>query len=233
MEVVILNESSDEFKKIKKQWYDRAHKATIETLPALLMELTEKYRHDYGTICHAVSVAAIASAWAVCHSPQGGITGFQAGCIMWDFIREWNYSSNETGLCIIDYDNFIYPQYADQYDKTMSLDTWNAIQEKAKKELSKADAQYTKYLSDLEKYKQDIAAFISKYPDYYERKDYYDPLGMGTGAEWEAEAKKKASGFEFAPQEPYCPVTKTSNVYQHWISIVNGIVPFGYKAEGE
>ena len=228
-----LSESSDEFKAIKEEWLKKAKKATIETLPAFLKELTEEYSHDYGTICHAVAIGAIAAAWAVDHSPTGGITGFQAGCIMWEFIRHWNFSSNKTGLRIIDYDNFLYPQYEDSYQKTISKDTWKAIQDAAKAEILNANEEYAKYLQDLEQYKKDIAAFVEKYPDYYERRKHYDPLGMGNGKQWKAEEEKKASGFEFAPQEPYCPVRNGSPVFRHWLSIVNGMVPFGYIVSDE
>ena len=226
-----LHEGNDEFKAIKEEWLKGAHSATIDTLPAFLRDLTENYSHDYGTICHVIAIAAIAAAWAVDHSPQGGITGFQAGCIMWEFIRNWNYSSNKTGLRLIDYDNFLYPQYEDRYQKTISKDTWEAIQKEAKANLLRANGEYAEYLQKVEQYKEDIAAFVEKYPDYYERREYYDPLGMGNAAQWEAEEKKRVSGFEFAPQEPFCPVHDDSPVYHHWLSIVNGEVPFGYSIE--
>lgn len=232
MERIALSEGSEQFQAIKKEWQEKAKKCTVETLPAFLVELTEKYQHDYGTICHAIAIAAIAAAWAVDHSPPGGITGFQAGAIMWQFIREWNCSSNKTGLRLVDYDNFLYPQYAGKFQKVLSKDVWENIQKEALAKIEEADKNYGEYLENLKQYKEDIAAFIAKYPDYNERREHYDPLGMGTGEQWEAEEKKKASGFEFAPQEPYCPVNNTSTVYRHWKSICNGMVPFGYVVEG-
>src|SRR5690349_20327046 len=62
-----------------KQWYVDAHapEMTLETLPEFLRHLTEDYHHDYGTICHALAAGAIATAYAMDRSPQGGITGFQ------------------------------------------------------------------------------------------------------------------------------------------------------------
>jgi hypothetical protein len=228
---IALSEGTEEFKAIKVEWQAKAKAATIETLPAFLTELTEKYQHDYGTICHAVAIAAVAAAWSVDHSPTGGITGFQAGCIMWQFIREWNCSSNKTGMRLLDYDNFLYPQYADKFRKVLSADTWEAIQKEAQAHIEKADKEYGEYLEAVKQYKDDITAFMAKHPDYYERREHYDPLGMGNGEQWEAEEKKKASGFEFAPQEPYCPVNSSSPVYRHWKSILMGKVPFGYTVE--
>lgn len=216
---------------LQKEWYEDAQKVSADTLPDFIRHLTEDYSHDYGTICHAVAAAAVAAGSAVNHSQCGGITGFQAGAVMWEFIRAWNYSYNKTGLRLIDYDNFLYPQYADKFEKTLSPDTWAALQNEAAARIAEADADYRTYLNALETYKLAIADFVGRYPDYYENREHYDPLGMGTGEQWKAEYKKKASGFEFAPQEPYCPVTSDSPVYRHWASIVEGNVPFGYSVE--
>lgn len=226
-----LKETSNDFIVLKNEWLIKARKMTLEELPAFLKDLTEQYEHDYGTICHAVAIAAIATAWAVDRSPQGGITGFQAGCIMWEFIREWNFSSNKTGLKIVDYDNFLYPQYSDLFDKTIPESVWEVIKKEAQANILKADREYVKYLNEVEQYKKDIAEFVIKYPDYYERKKFYDPLGYGTGIEWEEEKKKKESGFEFAPQCPLEPINKNSAVYKHWLAITSGRIPFGYKTE--
>ncbi len=223
-----LKEGTEEFNKIKEEWREKAKKATIETLPEFLTELTEKYKHDYGTICHATAIAAEASAWAINDSDQGGITDFQAGAVMWEFVRSWNYSSNKTGLKIVDYDNFLYPQYCDDYNKTLTPDTWKAIKKEAKSNIIKADKAHDKYLVDLDQYYIDMAAFIEKYPDYQDNKDHYHHVGMATQKEHDAEKVKVESGFEFAPDKPYEGINKESNVYLHWVNITLGVVPFNY-----
>lgn len=225
---VTLDESSEEFKRIKDEWNKKSKEVTIEALPEFLKELSENYIHDYGTICHAVATAAIAAAWAMNKSDQGGITGFQAGAIMWEFIRSWNKSSNKTGLRLVDYDNFLYPQYSDEFEKKLSPDVWENLQREAVNNINEADKKYAEYLDNKEQYEKNIALFVEKYPDYYDNKEHYDPLGMGTGEQHEAEKKKKESGFKFAPQEPYCPVNGDSSVYRHWKLIVGDVVPFGY-----
>lgn len=58
--------------KIHEEWYKEASEMTLENLPEFLRKLTEDYSHDYGTICHAISAAAAAAAWAVEKSPCGG-----------------------------------------------------------------------------------------------------------------------------------------------------------------
>lgn len=67
---------------LHKEWYEEAKKQTLNTLPAFVSNLVENYSHDYGTICHAITAAALGAANAVEESPEGGITGFQANCIM-------------------------------------------------------------------------------------------------------------------------------------------------------
>lgn len=117
---------------IHKEWYELASKQTLETLPEFLRHVTEEFEHDYGTICHAITASAIAAAYAVNSHPQGGITGFQAGAVMWEFIRNWNYKSNKTGLKIVDYDNLLYPQYEDKFENTITNHQWSKLQEEAK-----------------------------------------------------------------------------------------------------
>lgn len=120
-----------EASKEHEQWYKEAKTITIETLPEFIRKLTEDYHHDYGTICHAITSAGIATMRAVDNSKQGGITGFQAGCIMWEFIRNWNYPNNKCGMKLVNYDDMLYPQYYDKYDKVISKETWKALQEQA------------------------------------------------------------------------------------------------------
>lgn len=135
-----IQEGTKEFNSVKKLWEKKAREVTVDTLPDFLRELTENYRHDYGTICHAIAIASVAAAWAMDKSPQGGITSFQAGAIMWEFIKNWNHASNKTGLKLVDYDNFLYPQYSDQFQKTISAPVWQNIQREAAKNIDEAKA---------------------------------------------------------------------------------------------
>lgn len=232
--MIQLKEGTDEFKTIKTikaEWGEAAHAVTIDTLPEFLTRLTTDYRHDYGTICHAMAIAAVAAASAVDRSPQGGITGYQAGAVMWEFVRAWNHSSNKTGLRMIDYDNLLYPQYKDHYRNTIAPAVWASLKEAAADMLRDADTKYAEYQTRKAQYQRDLDAFVRKYPDYYERRDHYERLRVGTQAEWEAEKAKGDSGFEFAPQKPYEPVRSDSPVYRHWKSITQGQVPFGFTVE--
>ena len=117
--------------KVHEQWLEEAKGMTLEKLPDFINHLLTDYGHDYGTICHAITAGAIATAWAMNKAPQGGITGCQAGFVMWGFIQHWSYLGNKTGLRIIDYDNMLYPQYRDSFQRTISPGVWEKLQEQA------------------------------------------------------------------------------------------------------
>lgn len=117
-------------------------KVTLEELPSFINHLVNDYGHDYGnygTICHALTAGAIATMYAMDKSDCGGITGFQAGCIMWLFIRHWRKTNNKCGMKLIDYDYFLYPQYGEYFDKVISADVFKKLQECAKEKLQDSE----------------------------------------------------------------------------------------------
>jgi hypothetical protein len=95
---------------LQNDWYKQAKKMTVEELPEFIRMLTEDYRHDYGTIVHAVAAAGIAAAHSINNSKTGGITGFQASCVMWKFITNWMGYKDEP-LKLIKGSDMLYPQY--------------------------------------------------------------------------------------------------------------------------
>lgn len=118
--------------KPEKVWFDKAvNIKTPEQLAEFAKELLIDTQHDYGTVCHAVGAIALAGAWLGANIQ--GITGFQAGFILWDFIKQWNYSDNKCGLRIINYDNMLYPQYKNEFDKTITKERFKLIQKEASK----------------------------------------------------------------------------------------------------
>ena len=132
---MIMKQEINESMHLEKEWYEAATHQTRETLLEFFDHVMHDYHHDYGTICHALAACAIAAAWAANKEPEGGITGFQAGFVMWNFIRKWNYDHNKCGLRIIDYDNMLYPQYEEKFGKTISKDVWDALQNEARENL--------------------------------------------------------------------------------------------------
>ena len=120
----------------EKEWFEDAKKQTIGTLETFIDRVINGYEHDYGTICHAVAACAIAAAWAANDQPSGGITGFQAGFVMWDFIKQWSYPNAKTGMRLLNFDDMLYPQYSDKFSKTISRNVWESLQKEAQKRLS-------------------------------------------------------------------------------------------------
>lgn len=123
---------------IEKEWFSEAGRQTTETLMDFINHVMNDYIHDYGTVCHAIGACAIAAAWAANKSDgaRGGITGFQAGFVMWDFIRQWQFPNNKCGMKIVDYDNMLYPQYEYKFAKTISKDVWNQLKKQAAEKLT-------------------------------------------------------------------------------------------------
>lgn len=117
-----------------KQWYEEATKQTQKSLPEFIRKLIKDYGHDYGTICHACAAAALGAAHAVNHSPTGGITGFQAGAVMWEFIMHWQGWDGPAMLRRGE--DLLYPQYESKF-RTISEDTHKWLQEEAQKHLLK------------------------------------------------------------------------------------------------
>lgn len=117
-------------------WYVEAKTQTLDTINAFIAKLATEYSHDYGTICHAITAAGYAAMCAVDHSPQGGITGFQAGAIQWEIIRAWGvFGQKGDPLRIVNYENMLYPQYEDKFASTISPSTAEWLKEHATKKL--------------------------------------------------------------------------------------------------
>lgn len=116
---------------------------TFEDLIAFLKDVEENYNTDYGVAPRAIAQASAAVAWYL--AKKFGITGFQAGFVMWDFIRDWDFPDNKSGLKIIDYDNMLYPQYDYKFEKTISPGTWGVIQGEAMKRLDELETDNAPY----------------------------------------------------------------------------------------
>ena len=121
---------SEEFIVKKELEEKRANIQNFDQLTLYLHTIKNNYNAGYGIAPRAIAQATLATAWFL--SKEFGITGFQAEFVMWDFIRGWDFMSNQCGLRIIDYDNMLYPQYKYKFEKTICVDTWEALQKRAK-----------------------------------------------------------------------------------------------------
>jgi hypothetical protein len=106
---------------------------SFEELVSFLEYVKDNCNTGYGTAPRSMAQAALAVAWYL--SSEFGITGFQAGFVMWDFIMDWHCSDNKCGMKFVNYDDMLYPQHDYKFEKTISSDTWKSLQEQAAERL--------------------------------------------------------------------------------------------------
>jgi hypothetical protein len=116
-----------------KDVFDVWYKGEPESIDKFIEELHANYNHDYGTICHAMSAVAVQAARKFNKGDQGGITGFQAGAVMWEFIKKFMHL--EGPMKLVQYENMLYPQYFSKFDQVISTDVWKYLQEQAAKKI--------------------------------------------------------------------------------------------------
>lgn len=126
-----MNNGNEEFEVRAQLQEERKNIKSFDDLVDFLRRVKDNCNIGYGTAPRAIAQAALATARYL--ASDFGITGFQAGCMMWDFIRDWQYRDNECGMKIVNYDDMLYPQYDYKFDKVISKDIFEALQEKAKK----------------------------------------------------------------------------------------------------
>lgn len=124
--------------KVHEKWFEEAKKQTVNTLPEFVRHLVEDYEHDFGTICHAIAAAGLAGMYAIENSPEGGITGYQAGFCMWGIVKNWSYENNKCGLRMLNYDDLLYPQYEYKFN-SISRESLEAVINEAKNRLKEYD----------------------------------------------------------------------------------------------
>lgn len=105
----------------------------VPDLAAYIKNVEENFGYGYGVAPRAIAQAALATAFYLCD--RFGLTGFQAGFVMWDFIRGWMFKNNKCGLKIVNYDDMLYPQYEDKFEKIISPDIWVNLQKEAAERL--------------------------------------------------------------------------------------------------
>ncbi len=134
-----------------EKWYEAAPKQTLETLSEFLRHLMTDYVHDYGTVCHALAAGAVATAWAMNHHENGGITGFQSGAVLSQFVAKWGHI--EGPWTIRQWDRALYPQYESSFATTIPPAVMKWLKDEAKKKLKAKDLH-----PDVKKHMQSVAA---------------------------------------------------------------------------
>lgn len=122
----------------REQAYEIAKSVNTTDELAEFVKFISNVPLDYGTAVYAQCAAMLAAQHVINQGEQGGITGFQAGFIGWEMVKKF-MSVGDCGLSLVDWENMLYPQYEERFEKTMSRKIFEGLQEKAKERLAKSN----------------------------------------------------------------------------------------------
>lgn len=120
--------------KLDESWFRNASEVkTPEDLIAFMRQVMNGYVHDYGSVCKAIAACAVAAAWCAnrAEGANGGITGFQSGAVMWQFVKAWMHL--DSPLRLIDFRQMLYPQSAARFERTLDPQSWAWVQGEARR----------------------------------------------------------------------------------------------------
>lgn len=114
----------------REKFYKKAEDVkSMDGLKILFDEIMSE-ELDYGTVVLAGSAMMIASFNVVNRSNQGGMTGFQASFVAHEMIKQ--FMNILPPYQVLDFNKMLFPQYRDDFENTISYDTWDHLQTKAK-----------------------------------------------------------------------------------------------------
>jgi hypothetical protein len=116
---------------IIKSWFDPLPEDM--TIQQFMQKLNDEYEHDYGTIIHAMTAVAYQAARAFDKMPQGGITGFQASGVMWEFIKRWMHYDG--AMRLLRFTDMLYPQNSEKFQKVIPKESFVWLQGEAREKL--------------------------------------------------------------------------------------------------
>lgn len=119
--------------------------AKAEDISPLIKKIMGE-EHDYGTVVVAIGQLAAAAARAADREPNGGITGFQASCVFWEFLDAWGIFTPGSPKRLVDYHNMLYPQHGHEFEKLISQKTADWLFKEAQKLLNEATQSTTSSL---------------------------------------------------------------------------------------
>jgi hypothetical protein len=128
--------SKEELFALRDKWYaEAATMRDVQQAADFAKRLLEyEGDHDYSSIVYALGAGAV----ALCSGMDregGGITGFQAGAVMWEFIANWGLGYKGKPLRLQNFADMLFPQYDYKFEKTITRDTWDWLQNEAQKNL--------------------------------------------------------------------------------------------------
>lgn len=120
-----------EEKEFKTKYEGRENIQTMEEFKALFDEAIND-ADDYGSIVLCCALMMNAAFSLVNSSPNGGITGFQAGCLMWEMVMKYGSFEKGEPLRIVNYNDLMYPQRVRRFN-TIPKDAWEQVVNNAKR----------------------------------------------------------------------------------------------------
>jgi hypothetical protein len=117
----------------KKMVYKKADKVeNLADLTALLDEIKGE-SFDYGKAVYSAAAVMRAALRVV----DLGLSGFQAGCVGWEMMEY--LMGIEYPAKIVKFNDMLYPQYEEMFEKKIDAQTWEHLQKGAKKLLKVKD----------------------------------------------------------------------------------------------
>lgn len=126
-------------REFKEQAYEIAKSVSTTNEFVEFVNFISNYPLDYGTAVYAQCAAMLAAQHVMDIGEQGGITGFQAGFIGWEMVKQFMLVG-DCGLSLRNWADMLYPQYADKFEKTIPRRIFKRLQEKAKERIEEADS---------------------------------------------------------------------------------------------
>lgn len=124
---------------LQKIWKEHAEKVRMsDEVKIFIDELQNNYEHDYGTIVHALEAVMIAAYNVLEKSPQGGITGNQAGYLGWTFVRRF-ITDTKGPQRVVTYEHLLYPHLVNRSFLAISKETMKWVREEAKRKLEQTE----------------------------------------------------------------------------------------------
>ena len=116
---------------IHNQWFDDAKEIRVCELEQFVRHLIDDYKHDYGTIVHAICAAMDAAFHSIESCGQGGITGFQAGFIGWHMVEKF-MNLGDGPKRIVTINDMLYPTCENKF-RSIPKPWWDTLQSEAER----------------------------------------------------------------------------------------------------
>jgi hypothetical protein len=134
----MFDEDKEKLKEFETECYKRCDAIKTPADLKTYVEWLVEQPHTYSSIGIACTGAALAAIRTVDHSDCGGITGFQAGWIAWEFTMRFLHIDGP--MRRVEFRHMLYPQYEADFDKTISPAVWKDLQEQARAHLAEVEA---------------------------------------------------------------------------------------------